>query len=241
MANQTYNTKDVIAVGYKNIEDYGYNKTSDYSRPIEQSTKYRVISLLDNPDSPRASDDEIAKFMDWVNETNPDSDYVYKAKAACNKETCEKKDLSFILSFIGVYFKALERKAQDEKRAHERDRSDYAGAVGDKVSFIVKEYRVLYWKEPYAYNSPAAGVYRLIDEDGHIYIWSTSADGIDNGVMIVATVKGYKEYRGEKQTVITRGKILYPDNYHTEDDRVGPAADQLYDGGDSPFYDRIGY
>ena len=158
----TYNTKDVIAIGLENIKELGYNKTSDYTIPIEQSTKYRVLDRIDKGGYPKAPNHEVEEFLKWVNDTQPDSDYAYKAKAACNSPTCTQKDFSFILSYISVYLKYLERKAAEEKRAAQAAVSEYAGEVGEKIFFKVVEWKILYWKDPYAYNSDSAAVYRLV-------------------------------------------------------------------------------
>lgn len=47
----------------------------------------------------------------------------------------------------------------------------------------------------------------LMDECGHIYVWSTS-NVVHPNMTIKATVKGHNVYRGVNQTVITRGSIL---------------------------------
>ena len=47
----------------------------------------------------------------------------------------------------------------------------------------------------------------IIDTEGHTYKWSASTNIIGEGYTIVATVKSHYDYKGIKQTVITRGKV----------------------------------
>jgi len=238
MANKKYKTEDVIAVGYKEIYNYGYKKTSDINIRPESTTKYQVLDMLDNGPAIKASAEDVADFMKWVNSKDPITDYEYKAKTACTSESCTAKDFSYILSFISVYFKEIERKAEQEKRAAEAAVSEYVGEVGQKVYFKVADYRVLYWKEPYAYSSDSVGVYRIIDTDGHIIIWATANEWICKDAEIKGTVKKHQEYKGEKQTVITRGTILYSPEKEKEEDEMakyeeedsfGPSLNGFYD------------
>lgn len=78
--------------------------------------------------------------------------------------------------------------------------------VGDKVDIIAclnnccgfdSQFGVMY-------------IYRFVDADGNVYIWKTSnyiADLEKKNVNIRGTVKDNSEYKGEKQTVLTRCKI----------------------------------
>ena len=47
-----------------------------------------------------------------------------------------------------------------------------------------------------------------MEESGNTIIWKTTNSNIKAGDVIRATVKAHTEYRGEKQTVVTRGKIV---------------------------------
>ena len=86
--------------------------------------------------------------------------------------------------------------------------SDYLGKVGDKVTINVVSSKVLYNKGRYAYNSPDTYVYRLLDNNGNAIIWSTTNELKDEPMTIKATIKELKTFRNEKQTVITRGKLI---------------------------------
>lgn len=96
----------------------------------------------------------------------------------------------------------------------------FVGKEGEKVTFTVNGYKVLYEKSGPTSWIAGATVYRIVDTEGHVYIWSTTTPFKDYywednkqivkvAKRITATVKEHKEYKGEKQTVITRGKIEY--------------------------------
>jgi hypothetical protein len=92
-----------------------------------------------------------------------------------------------------------------------------AGTVGSQN--VIPDEAVLYGTVR-AYDNGTRHIYTLRDEDGNCYVWKTSqpmgmwdeddrwvdADEGDT-VIMRATVKDHGEYKGTKQTVITRPKI----------------------------------
>ena len=47
-------------------------------------------------------------------------------------------------------------------------------------------------------------IYKIVDIDGNIYTWKTSGGIAEETTEIVGTVKAHNEYRGTKQTELTR-------------------------------------
>lgn len=112
-----------------------------------------------------------------------------------------------------------EQEERERKIAEEKAKSEYIGKVGDKIDMIVTfkfeaSFDTLYG-EMY--------IYSFKDEAGNTLVWKTSSlmmmDGLDsNGnnifvrkgdkIRIKATIKDHNEYRDEKQTIITRAKVL---------------------------------
>ena len=112
-------------------------------------------------------------------------------------------------------------KAINENVTRKTSVSEYVGEVGDKITIEVAEFKALYEKSGPTPWISGSTVYRIVDNNGNIYIWATGSllhehfwrsngdevDAVAN--TIKATVKEHKEYKGERQTVITRGKIDY--------------------------------
>lgn len=111
------------------------------------------------------------------------------------------RDFPLIASLINYYFKFQQIKAQNET-------VNYVGNVGDKITFKVASIKVLFYKnnKQYSYYAEPSIVYKLVDDKGNVYKWTTTTE-VKEGDTISATIKEHEEYRGEKQNVITRGKI----------------------------------
>ena len=71
-------------------------------------------------------------------------------------------------------------------------------------------------REKYAgYGYETVSIYKMTDDDGKIYVWKTTSwlayddkeINRDSVIIITATVKGESEYKGEKQTELTRVKV----------------------------------
>lgn len=210
-AGISYNSgNDIVADTFKKIA-YPYIKKNGYVKTDqgERSTVKQLSYLLTKTDVPLASDKEIDAITDWIAtwDEGKVNDFQENARIAWKKKFLEYRDLALISSFIASYFKAMQRESEIKLRK-EASTSEYVGEVGSKITLEVANQRVLYTKEPsYSYYGDCTFMYRIVGTDGNIYIWSTT-QLVEVGDKINATVKDHKEYNGEKQTTITRGKIL---------------------------------
>lgn len=107
-------------------------------------------------------------------------------------------------------------KEREEREAAEKARkavSQYVGSVGDKVqvectllysaSYEVPSFR--------GFGTTTMYCHAFRDGDGNKLVWKTGTPiGVDKdaAVTIRGTVKGHDEYDGERQTVLTRCKVV---------------------------------
>lgn len=88
--------------------------------------------------------------------------------------------------------------------------SDYVGAEGEKVELTLKLVKVGVYETFFAGRKTYISVYTFEDENHNKLVWKTQK-GIDGDVCdffkVKGTVKDHSEYRGEKQTVLTRCKV----------------------------------
>lgn len=104
---------------------------------------------------------------------------------------------------------AERERAAEERRAN----SEYIGKEGDKLEIEVKlnfraHYRVPSFR---GYGEDSITCYNFSDVNGNTLVWKTSGSlGAEDGdtVKIKATIKRHAEYKGEKQTELSRVKIL---------------------------------
>ena len=100
----------------------------------------------------------------------------------------------------------------ERTRAVEASPSQWIGNVGDRIDIIVKIDRSFEntWKRnPGMWSSVTSYMYLMHDEAGNIYKWSTSCYYEEGETYhFRATVKDHVDYKGIKQTLITRATLV---------------------------------
>lgn len=190
-------SKEIKEVSYAYVKQNGY-KSGETTRAIADL-------VFNGRSNARGSKEQIEKVDAWVKSLDANNDYLKNAKVAWESSYSEYRDIAFIASLINTYFKEMTRKDEIAK-----SNNTYMGNVGDKVVFKVASKRVLYCKGKYAYYGDEVYMFELHDEQGHTILWSTSSI-VCVGDIIQAKIKELGEYKGIKQTIITRGTILYHD------------------------------
>lgn len=114
-----------------------------------------------------------------------------------------------------------ERKAREAEIEARKAKSQHCGTVGQKLTAEVElafraEYEVPSFR---GYGTSLMNIYGMRDKDGNLFVWKTAGSlcmqtdaGYDvarrgDALVITGTVKEHAEYKGEKQTVLTRVKV----------------------------------
>ena len=89
-----------------------------------------------------------------------------------------------------------------ESLTYEPDVSEYQGEVGDKVDVIVTVEKAIQLDGFYGPST----LHSMRDYDGNCYVWTTAARSWEVGSEhhIAGTIKELKQYKGTKQTILTR-------------------------------------
>lgn len=108
------------------------------------------------------------------------------------------------------------QKEQEAKEAlikAQKAVSQYVGAVGAKIvtEAVFEHTATVHFRM--GWMEQTMHIHSFRDSDGNLLVWKTSSNGLwdlEEGckVKITATVKEHAEYRDEKQTVLTRCKIV---------------------------------
>jgi hypothetical protein len=119
---------------------------------------------------------------------------------ACKLEFCEWR-LIGILCFVVEYY----RRAMGQRKEKASKLNEFFGAVKSKITLdltLVKEF---------SFDGTYGITYIYLFEDslGRCFKWSTSNQGLETGkaYKVTGTIKAHDEYKGTKQTCITRCKI----------------------------------
>lgn len=85
-------------------------------------------------------------------------------------------------------------------------KSEYIGEVGQRITKLVELISVFGYDTKFGWTN----VYKMKDENGDIIVWKSGTelpDKFEKGI-VSATIKEHSEYRGEKQTVVTRLSVV---------------------------------
>lgn len=95
--------------------------------------------------------------------------------------------------------------AAQEEYERGKIHSEFVGEIGEKVSIEVTVERVAGYETQWGWTS----VFTMVDADGNFFVWKTSSGDMDEGshVQVSGKIKEHSEYRGIKQTVLTRCKV----------------------------------
>lgn len=93
-----------------------------------------------------------------------------------------------------------------ETLIYDEDESEWQGEIGDKLELIVTIENAILLD---GYYGPST-MHIMRDYDGNCYVWTTAAKSWSVGTEhhIIGTVKELKQYKGTKQTVLTRCRSL---------------------------------
>ena len=89
--------------------------------------------------------------------------------------------------------------------------SEYIANVGDRIQITAKYVRCHTYETHFTYRGETNYIHKFTDESGNTVVWKTSSfQDFEPGEMytIKGTVKEHSEYKGDKQTVLTRCKVI---------------------------------
>lgn len=113
--------------------------------------------------------------------------------------------------------KIIQKRAEEEAKNVEKAKSNFFGEIGKKITVTGKGSVVTSWQTQWGWTT----IYKFVDANNNVFIWKTGNDIIENDkngdsvyiadmetITITGTVKEHNEYNGEKQTVLTRCKVV---------------------------------
>lgn len=153
-------------------------------------------------DEDRDLADAVLAWLDEVwDKAKYDSDYMRNVVLSLRDGYVTPRAAGFAASAIEAY----KRARREANPGHEP--SEYVGEVGQRFEAEYKVEKII----------PIDGMYGLSylnifsNEDGNTFSWFASKKGDHqegDTIALRATVKAHQEYKGERRTVLTRGKVL---------------------------------
>lgn len=220
-------TLEAVMVAVEAVRRFGYKKTQnedgcrnfDSTSHIVSEVLYRINPgyqmLKDqgfNWDTPE-TESKAKEILAWVRSLNPEvGSYLSNLKAACSGDFCESRNFGLIASAVAAYNRELEKKQREETRKQFEAKSNWVGSVGGRVELKDAFVSVLTgWYSDFGYTY----LYKIVDTNGNIFTWKTSKwlgddESLAPGtrISLKGTVKNHSEFRGVKQTELTRCRVM---------------------------------
>ena len=149
-------------------------------------------------------DKELArKAAEWAENLSDrecdDSDYLFNIRAIARSGMVGVRTFGFAASIIPAY-----QRSQNSKTSSV---SKHIGAAGDKIQVVLTLRNSFSFMSSFGYCTK----YIFEDEDSNVFTWTTSANkdfNTDETYKIKASIKGHGEYKGTKQTILTRCRLI---------------------------------
>lgn len=186
--------------------------------------KYEALKkIAEITDVDKAKAQEVIDFFEKY-ETS--AIFEHQTKCFVTGKTPISAENGYIAYAYTLYQKIFDRIAREHARIAQAGVSKHVGTVGAKVSFMATVNLIGGYETQYGYMK----IYKFTDADGNVFVWKTTGsvgeERTDNfgrdyfykpengeSVKVSGTIKEHNEYRGEKQTVLTRCKVtLIPVN-----------------------------
>jgi hypothetical protein len=153
-----------------------------------------------------------AEALEWAKAlSTTGNDYLYNLGVACRAGFVLQSTSGIVASLISAYLRAQEREEEIAQRKSEdaKKSREWLGEVKVRQNFEKLTVTKMVYI-PGAYGTTTLVIFE--DEPGNIIKWfaSVKLDDLEEGdvVDIKATVKKHDEYNEQKQTLVTRAKIL---------------------------------
>jgi ribosomal protein L36 len=191
----------------KSSPETGLHATCDiaWGSMQERERKYRI--------EPEEGDIEYAqKAILWASEISDDeaiqNEYLHNIRLQAKRGIAEKRFIGYAASILPAYDREMAKVA--EKQSAQAN-SNYVGNPGDKLELELTLTRVKH--VPSDFGSTTLSIFK--DSAGNQFKWfgtgfEESAFAVGQTKVMWGTVKDHKEYKGVKQTTLTRCTLVMP-------------------------------
>ena len=192
-------TKTLTALMLNN----GMAKGVEYVNDCLKNSRFDV--RFNAEDFTRDNSDEVNAIIEYYKSLEDNSEFMHNVKIMLNEGYVSYKGLGYLCFLPQGYTKYKEREAAKAKRLLEK--RIHWGEVGQRY----KNISVDSVRKVAAFDTDCGvmRIYNIIIEGGTVLTWKTSSylEEVEKGAQIAFTVKAHSEYKGQKQTEITRCKI----------------------------------
>jgi hypothetical protein len=198
-----YSTKLVRVEKYlayvaMSVHERGYVSRKKADIEFTLSTADDAFALMSQKKTPIQKDRELAQAVVAYAETlEATNDFEHNVKVLLADEYVHINNCGYVAGAVSAYLRTQEVATSGK---------EYVGTIKKRENFTLTVASEKLIDGMYGVTH----LYKFTDENGNTLVWFSSKDqefAIGETYTIKATVKAHKEFNGEKQTVITRGKV----------------------------------
>lgn len=167
---------------------------------IGEELKEEMLKVSFNHESDY-SKELVKNVLKWINEQDENNNYFHNLKVITSLDYITFDKFGLLASVFPSYNKYLVRKEEKEKKEAQEKVSVHVGDIGKRINVKVESFNIVTsWDTMYG----TTYIYKIVDTNGNIYTWKTSGGIADETKEIIGTVKAHNEFKGIKQTELTR-------------------------------------
>ena len=146
------------------------------------------------------------RAIEWAKTIDPKSDFEHNLSVVAQCEVLPGSGAGVAAAMIFCYKREVEKELLREKKARMFSASTYVGEIKERRDFEV----VVVGQHDIDGTYGTVSIYKLLDRGGNLLTWFSSSAALKEGESYVlkGTVKAHEEYKGTKQTIITRCKVV---------------------------------
>lgn len=201
-----YSFEDIVKQTLEYVKRFGYISKAqaiDSVDSVATSTavyyalnSFEDFEIYDISEESKSLCDQVVSF---VKDLDTSSDYNNNLKLLLNSPYIENKNLGLVVSSVGYYLREINNSTKKSAPP-----SNYIGGIGDKIEFTSTPECVYSALGEFGWTY----IYRMMSNND-VIIWKTNKClDTDTQIKIKATIKDHAEYKGVKQTFITRGRVV---------------------------------
>ena len=191
-----------IATANDIIKEHGYVKSCE-----DNSTKTRLFIEIGKSEP----SEESLKLANEMKEVLTAAEYDELSDFLCNVKSMIqggyiRSNAFGYIAYAPVAYKQMKEKQEREILNNEaKANSNYIGNIGEKITADIKEAKLI---TEFVTRFGVGRLYKFTTTDNNTLVWFASKYYEGAPKQITGTVKDHKEYNGEKQTVLTRCKMI---------------------------------
>jgi hypothetical protein len=162
-------------------------------------------------DRPSSKSEELAKeaatWCEALEDSAVDgSEYLHNIRIIARRGLVGARQYGFAASIVSAYLREKAELVRKELHAKQAGISQYVGEIKKRQDFTVLVEKVLSFDGNYG----TTHLHIMTDPNGNRLTWKSSSTVLDTGKLLTikATVKGHEEYKGIRQTILTRCQIV---------------------------------